>query len=229
MPQVLSINIHNIVETSQKKLVLSLVDLVDRNNGSTESGQFFTMFKKSAWLVKEDLELNDLFQFGWTEDRSMLNGIIMGELSIPNMIAFNLSSYEFYMSEDLPEQMTPQSVHLWLRRLSEGNVTARGGRDWPTRIRRILFDVSTNVYEMFYNQPILTTCLFGVPLAFFSIIIYSVCSTDFSVDREEIYPADEDDEELDDEDAEYELDYVAEDTGMTNEENKGGGGHQKAE
>jgi hypothetical protein len=50
---------------------------------------------------------------------------------------------------------------------------------------------------MFYHQPILTICLFGVPLAFFSIIIYSICSADFSVDRDEVYPSTED--ELEDE------------------------------
>lgn len=34
-------------------------------------------------------------------------------------------------------------------------------------------------------------------MAFFSIIIYSICSADFSVDREEVYPSTED--ELEDE------------------------------
>ena len=54
---------------------------------------------------------------------------------------------------------------------------------------------------MFKHQPILTVCLFGVPLAFFSIITYSICSADFSVDRDEVYP---DDEEIDEEEGEEE-------------------------
>lgn len=77
----------------------------------------------------------------------------------------------------------------------DGNVTAQGGRSWPIRIRRMVYEITTNVYDMFYHQPILTLCLFGVPLAFFSIIFYSVCSADFSVDRNEIYPDDEGDED----------------------------------
>lgn len=60
------------------------------------------------------------------------------------------------------------------------------------RFRRMGYEITKNVYEMFYHQPILTLCIFGVPLAFFSIIIYSICSADFSVDRDEIYPEDED-------------------------------------
>lgn len=55
------------------------------------------------------------------------------------------------------------------------------------------YEITKNVYEMFYHQPVLTICLFGVPTAFFSIIIYSICSADFSVDRDEVYPDDEED------------------------------------
>jgi len=60
------------------------------------------------------------------------------------------------------------------------------------------YEVGSNLYDMFANQPILTTCLFGVPAAFFAIIAYSVCSSDFSVDRDEIYPHDEDEEDASD-------------------------------
>jgi hypothetical protein len=58
---------------------------------------------------------------------------------------------------------------------------------------------------MFQHQPILTVCLFGVPLAFFSIITYSICSADFSVDRDEVYPDDEDDDEEDEDEAGYDV------------------------
>lgn len=54
----------------------------------------------------------------------------------------------------------------------------------------------SNVYDMFQHQPILTVCLFGVPLAFFSIITYSICSADFSVERDEFYPDDDEEESL---------------------------------
>lgn len=46
---------------------------------------------------------------------------------------------------------------------------------------------------MFRAQPLLTLCLLGVPLSFLSLITYCICSTDFSVDRDEIYPDEDDD------------------------------------
>lgn len=50
------------------------------------------------------------------------------------------------------------------------------------------FKIATNIYDMFKAQPLLTASLFGVPIAFLSLITYCLCSTDFSVDRDEIYP-----------------------------------------
>ncbi|KAI1731202.1 protein disulfide-isomerase TMX3 [Ditylenchus destructor] len=150
------------------------------------------MFKKAAELSRNDQMLKPNFQFGVLDDNSIGNNVVMGQMKTPNLLVLNLTSYEFYVSEDSPDKMTEQSVCTFLRNVASGNVTVQGGRSWPTRIRRMVYDVTTNVYDMFYHQPILTTCLFGVPLAFFSIIGYSVCSTDFSVEREEIYSDEED-------------------------------------
>lgn len=83
----------------------------------------------------------------------------------------------------------------FLQTIDEGQIQPMGGRSWTQRIRRMYYDITTNIYDMFKHQPILTVCLFGVPLAFFAIITYSICASDFSVDRDEIYPEDEDDSE----------------------------------
>lgn len=113
-----------------------------------------------------------------------------------DFFVFNLSSYEFYLSDDSTSEFTVESVIAFLETISSGHTQPLGGRSWPTRIKRMVFELISNVGDMFYHQPILTTCLFGVPIAFFSIITYSLCSSDFSVDRDEIYP-DEDEEDED--------------------------------
>ncbi|KHJ83764.1 hypothetical protein OESDEN_16534 [Oesophagostomum dentatum] len=58
----------------------------------------------------------------------------------------------------------------------------------------MIYELYTNVAQMFSTQPLLSSCLFGVPIAFLSIICYSICSADFTVDREEFYPDDEDED-----------------------------------
>ena len=99
------------------------------------------------------------------------------------------------MLTDQPQNMTESSLSLELTSIAAGERPTLGGRSWPQRFRRMGYELVKNVYEMFMHQPILTICLFGVPTAFFAIIIYSICSTDFSVDREEIYPSDEEDDD----------------------------------
>lgn len=51
----------------------------------------------------------------------------------------------------------------------------------------------TNLQNMFATQPLLTCCLFGLPAGIFAIICYSMCSADFSVEHDEIYPDSEED------------------------------------
>ena len=152
--------------------------------------------------------MHSKFKFGWLDGNSIANSVVMGEMNIPGrhtslafaclklelcvsfsgLLVFNVSTYEFYLLDDLPQQMTSQSLLSGLRSVAAGEVQVLGGRSWPQRFRRMGYEVTKNVYDMFYHQPILTMCLFGVPLAFFSIITYSICSADFSVDRDEIYP-----------------------------------------
>uniref|UniRef100_A0A915DFQ4 Thioredoxin domain-containing protein n=1 Tax=Ditylenchus dipsaci TaxID=166011 RepID=A0A915DFQ4_9BILA len=208
LPRVSSANIYNIAKSSNKKLVLLLIEpeeLIGAINKSSESGKLYQTFRKAAVLSFQDPYLKANFQFGVLEDNSLANNVVMGQLSVPNLIVLNLTSYEFYLSQDQAEQMTEQSVKIFLENVANGNVSVQGGRAWSTRLKRMVYDIVTNIYDMFYHQPVLTVCLFGVPLAFFSIIAYSVCSADFSVDRDEIYPADEEDEdELENEDIDEE-------------------------
>ncbi|KAF7634100.1 hypothetical protein Mgra_00006520 [Meloidogyne graminicola] len=192
MLQLTSLNLHSVANSNtEKKLVLISVEAFDRLNSSTPSGSFYELANKAAINLRSLPELNERFQFGWLEGGQIANGIVMGSLSLPSLVVFNFSSYEFYLSDDFQdvnEQMTVNSLILFLQRISDGQVKAQGGRAWITRIKRMIYDITTNLFDMFKHQPILTVCLFGVPLAFFSIITYSICSADFSVDRDEIYP-----------------------------------------
>lgn len=206
MPIVSSANIHSISKSTQKKMVLMLSEsseIVENIDKTGKSGKFLSVFKKAAELSRDDATLKSNFQFGLLDDNTIANNVVMGLVKTPNLLVFNLSSYEFYVSEDAPDRMTEQSIATFLKNVASGNVTVQGGRSWPTRIRRMIYDITSNVYDMFYHQPILTTCLFGVPLAFLSIIGYSVCSTDFSVEREEIYSDEEEEEELSQGEQEY--------------------------
>jgi len=49
--------------------------------------------------------------------------------------------------------------------------------------------------NMFATQPLLSCCLFGLPLGVLSIICYTLCSTDASLDRDEVYRRSDDDQD----------------------------------
>jgi thioredoxin domain-containing protein 10 len=53
---------------------------------------------------------------------------------------------------------------------------------------RTYFEARTSLAEMWRGNPVLTTVLFGLPLGFLTLILYSICCSD-------ILDADEDEEE----------------------------------
>lgn len=63
-----------------------------------------------------------------------------------------------------------------------------GGNSLPVRIYRTYFETKRFLIEMWRGNPILTSVLFGLPLGFLSLIIYSIFCAD-------ILDADEEDED----------------------------------
>ena len=63
-----------------------------------------------------------------------------------------------------------------------------GGNSLPVRIYRAWFEAKHSLYEMWMGNPVLTSVLFGLPLGFLSLILYSICCAD-------ILDADEEEEE----------------------------------
>ncbi|VDN50085.1 unnamed protein product [Dracunculus medinensis] len=186
MPLITSSNIKEVGKF--RLLVLSVINMVERKNDSTSVGKFQSVMTKTAALVREDPRLSSFYQFGWLDGNELVNNIILGTMHQPGLVVFNVSSYEYYLSDDIPIEMTVQSLLSFLERILSDDVKARGGRSLQQRIKRIFYEIATNIYDMFKAQPLLTASLFGVPIAFLSLITYCLCSTDFSVDRDEIYP-----------------------------------------
>uniref|UniRef100_F1L1S0 Protein disulfide-isomerase TMX3 n=1 Tax=Ascaris suum TaxID=6253 RepID=F1L1S0_ASCSU len=192
MPLVTASNVKDV--GAMRLLVLSVINMIERRNLSTQVGRFHSIMVKAAGTVRKDQRLSNIYQFGWLDGNEMANSIVLGTVDQPEVLVFNVSSYEYYMSGDASTEITERSVISFLERIAAGDVQSMGGRSIIQQIKRVIYEVSTIVYEMFRAQPLLTMCLFGVPLAFLSLITYCICSTDFTVDREEVYPEEEDDD-----------------------------------
>ncbi|RCN41493.1 hypothetical protein ANCCAN_12531 [Ancylostoma caninum] len=192
----------NFVVKSSAPIVenVNAVRLNDIRRDSRNDPAFVIIGEEKNDMQKEfEAVADSLFsKFAWLDGPEMATNIVMGNIEAPNIMVFNYSTYEYYLNDDEPEKMTRASIVTWLDNLAEGiekgTATALGGRSWPIRIKRMIYELYSNVAQMFTTQPLLSSCLFGVPIAFLSIICYSICSADFSVDREEFYPDDEDED-----------------------------------
>ncbi|CAD6186133.1 unnamed protein product [Caenorhabditis auriculariae] len=204
----------NLVElgTSGKLVVLVVSSKIERFNQTNPIGQFHSMITEAIELVRKQKNIWDRYQFAWLDGPDLASTIQMSSVDEPSFFVFNYTTYEYYLSNDETSKMTSRSVATFLDELAgaidKGTAVPYGGRAWPTRIRRMAFELYWNIAQMFATQPLLSSCLFGVPIAFLSIICYSICSADFTVDRDEFFPEDEEEEELLDEQerAESEMD-----------------------
>ncbi|GMR52304.1 hypothetical protein PMAYCL1PPCAC_22499 [Pristionchus mayeri] len=192
---------------SEKLIVFIVANQVDRFTAGHPVGAFYATGVAAAKAARGDDELRKRVQFAWVDGGALVSNIAMQPVEPPFVLVLNYSSYEYFLPQDAPEQMTEASLLLWLREsVLSPDAVPLGGRSMLLRVRRLFYEVHTNVVQMFSTQPLLSCCLFGVPIAFLSMITYSLCMADFSVDRDEIYP-DEDDEDrelLDDSDDDHE-------------------------
>lgn len=70
--------------------------------------------------------LHPHFQFGWLDGNELANSIVTGTMPIPSLVVFNVSSYQFFLPDDQPEQMTEESLALFLENILNGAVQVRG-------------------------------------------------------------------------------------------------------
>ncbi|PIO72607.1 hypothetical protein TELCIR_05459 [Teladorsagia circumcincta] len=179
-----------------------------------------TEARGAAEDLRSSPDLWTRYQFAWIDGSEAVTSIVMSNMEVPSMLVLNYTSFEYFLNEDDTEKITRASIITWLSNLADGidkgTASPLGGRSLPVRIRRIIFEVYMNVTQMFATQPLLSSVLFGMPIAFLSIICYSICSADFSVDREEFYPDDED-EDYNDVEEESESAVVADPSHVKNE------------
>jgi len=82
-------------------------------------------------------------------------------------------------------QMTPQALHLFLESIRNESAVAYGGDTYFVRLNRALFEVRRALRDMWLGNPVLTTVIFGLPLGFLSLIMYSIFCGDCLVTEED--------------------------------------------
>lgn len=187
------------IGASGKLVVLVVSSESQKFNNTSPVREFHKVAEDASKELRKHSSLWSRFQFAWLDGSDLASQIQMASVSEPHLFVFNYTSYEYYLSEDEPSQMTVKSIMTFLEQTADGidksTIIAFGGRHLLTRMKRMVFELYWNIAQMFATQPLLSSCLFGVPIAFLSIICYSICSADFTVDRDEFYGDELDEEE----------------------------------
>lgn len=99
---------------------------------------------------------------------------MLDQLPTPHLIVINSTTQHHYIPDDDPLQMTPQSLHIFLESIHNQSATAYGGDTFVVRFYRAVFEAKKGLREMWQGNPVLTSVLFGLPLGFLSLILYSI-------------------------------------------------------
>ncbi|KAB0796796.1 hypothetical protein PPYR_10857 [Photinus pyralis] len=184
-PKITRGNIHEIFHT-KKYVVIAIVEENKLQQISPEMLEFRDMVE--SVIRKNRDKYHKHFQFGWIGSPELANSIAMTVLPLPYLLVLNSTTNHHHIPEDEPTQLTVDALSIFLEQIYNQSVPAYGGNSFPVRLYRTYFEARTSIGDMWKGNPVLTTVLFGLPLGFLSLILYSICCQD-------ILDADEEDEE----------------------------------
>jgi len=193
----------HLVMQSGKLLVLALVEehkSVQRLVSSKhEELKDLTEAIAGRYVNNDPVTGHSRFIFGWTSELDTINSFAIKTINpLPNLIVINTTNLEYWMLKE-NEPLSAANIIQLLDDIasSEGPKLRppQGGNSWPARIQRMAFDTWTALHTMYKGNPVLTLLLFGLPLGFLSIIIYTSCFSDIFEAKEEDDEEDEDDQE----------------------------------
>lgn len=118
-------------------------------------------------------------------DPRIAHSIIMDQLPTPHLVVINSTTQQHYIPDDEPLKMTPPSIHIFLEAISNSSLVPLGGNTYFVQINRALFELRKSLMDMWRGNPVLTTVIFGLPLGFLFLILYSICCGDCLVTEDD--------------------------------------------
>ncbi|CAH0546273.1 unnamed protein product [Brassicogethes aeneus] len=185
-PKVTRGNINELMQT-RKYLVLVIVEENVLQQIPSEMLEFRDMVE--GIIRKKRDKYHRTFQFGWIGTPELANSIAMQVLPLPHLLVLNSTTNHHHIPEDDPTELTVDAIDMFLERICNQSMPAYGGNGLFVRLYRGYFEASTSLGEMWKGNPVLTTVLFGLPLGFLSLIMYSICCAD-------ILDAEDDEEDI---------------------------------
>lgn len=158
-----------------------------------QSSEWHNIIREVAQTNKDALKG---YQFVWLKDVEVGNSIIMSNLDTPFVFVFNASDHHYFLYPS--GSLSKESLLKFLRDVDDGKYQALGGRGWTERFKRLAYDITTAMHNIYKESMWLALLIFGVPLLVISIICYTLCCIEPIDDA--VYDENYDDENLGDQD-----------------------------
>ncbi|XP_055687912.1 protein disulfide-isomerase TMX3 [Lutzomyia longipalpis] len=183
-PKVTRSNINELMLT-RKYLVLAVVEENRLAEVAAHELEFRDMIE-SIIRMNHD-KFHSRFQFGWIGTPELAHSIAMDTLATPHLLVLNSTTSEHHIPDDEPLKLTSEAIQVFLENIHNQSAPVYGGNSFYVRIYRTYFEAKRSLSEMWRGNPVLTSVLFGLPLGFLSLIIYSICCADIlDADEEDI-------------------------------------------
>uniref|UniRef100_A0A1A8J5Y2 protein disulfide-isomerase n=1 Tax=Nothobranchius kuhntae TaxID=321403 RepID=A0A1A8J5Y2_NOTKU len=145
---------------------LVLLALVEGKHLSDESLRYKNLVEKVASNHKEAYSRS--FYFGFMEGSSYIDGLIMGELTVPSLIVVNLSNDGYFLP--LGPVKTERHLLDFLNGVLDGSVESLGGNGFMQRVKRFVYETKITLTPLFREAPELGCLLLSFPLIIGAII-----------------------------------------------------------
>ncbi|XP_070829707.1 protein disulfide-isomerase tmx3a-like [Chaetodon trifascialis] len=150
---------------------LVVLVLVEEKSLSEKSLRFKSLVDKVAADYREIYSRN--FHFGFMEGSDYINGLVMGEVTVPSIIVVNLSNDGYFLPLGVME--TERHLLDFLNGVLDGSIQCQGGNNVGQRIKRLIYDAKVTLTPVFQQAPLFGCLLVGFPLIIAAVFCYLCC------------------------------------------------------
>ncbi|XP_031176978.2 protein disulfide-isomerase TMX3-like [Sander lucioperca] len=146
---------------------LVVLALGEEKSLSAESLRYKSLVEKVSTDYKDIYSRN--FYFGFMKGSEYIDGLVMGELSVPTFIVVNLSNDGFF----LPPGAVQTERHLldFLNGILDGSIQGQGGNSIDLRAQRLFYNIKVTLKPAFVKSPVYCCFLISLPLFVVGVLI----------------------------------------------------------
>ncbi|XP_041923780.1 protein disulfide-isomerase TMX3 [Alosa sapidissima] len=153
---------------------LVAIAIIDEKEHAEDSTRLKNLIQRVSTEYRD--HFNRDFQFGHMEGNDYINGLIMGEVTVPSVIILNTSNEQYFLPTESMD--TIEKLVNFINSVLDGTAPAYGGDGIFQRVKRVAFDAKSTVMSVFRSSPLLGCFLFGLPLGVISLMCYGMCTAE---------------------------------------------------